>query len=70
VNKNVPKQLKKHTFKPKYTNDDMRVIREMKEAGQGRGDVFYIMLQRRPDVHPVTIGRWIDSVQEGNYETN
>jgi len=66
----VPKQLKKHVFKPKCTEDDLRVIREMKEAGQGRGDIFYVMLQRRPDVHSITIGRWIDSVQEGEDESN
>lgn len=64
----VPKQLKKHTFKPKYTEDDLRVIREMKESGQSRGDIFYVMLQRRTDVSPITIGRWIDSVQEGQDE--
>ena len=65
----VPKQLKKHVFKPKYTEDDLRVIREMKEAGQSRGDIFYVMLQRRGDeVSPITIGRWIDSVQEGSDE--
>lgn len=67
----VPKQLRKHVFKPKCTEDDLRVIREMKEAGQSRGDIFYVMLQRRgDDVHPITIGRWIDSVQEeGNAKT-
>lgn len=66
----VPKQLKKHTFKPKYTEDDLRVIREMKQAGQTRGDIFYVMLQRRGDVSPITIGRWIDGVTEESINNN
>ncbi len=64
----VPKQLKPYSFKPKHTQEDLDVIRELKDAGRGRGDIFYVMLQRRPDVHPITIGRWIDSVQEGGQE--
>lgn len=58
----VPKQLKSHVFRPKYTKEDMEVIRKMKEAGQSRGDIFYVMMQRRPDVAPITIGRWVDGV--------
>lgn len=61
----MPKQLKRFEFKPKYTPEDIEMIREMKEAGSSRGEIFYVMLQRRPDVSPVTIGRWIDGVKEG-----
>lgn len=61
----MPKQLKRFEFKPKHTPEDIAMIREMKEAGESRGSIFYVMLQRRSDVHPITIGRWIDSVEEG-----
>jgi len=59
----TPKQLKPFVFKPKSTPEDIEVITTMKKAGQGRGDIFYVMMQRRPDVHSITIGRWIDSVE-------
>ena len=49
-------------FVPKYTQEDLDLIREMKKAGKDRGSIFYVMLQRRPDVHSITIGRWIDGV--------
>ena len=59
---NVPQQLKKFIFKPKHTKEDLETILKMKQAGRGRGDIFYVMMQRRPDVHPITIGRWVDKV--------
>lgn len=61
--------LKKYSFKPKYTKEDLALIRKMKEAGQSRGDIFYVMMQRRPDVAPITIGRWIDRVISTHNET-
>lgn len=57
----VPKQLKKYVFKPKHTQEDLDLIKKMKEAGQSRENIFYVMMNRRPDVSSITIGRWIDS---------
>ena len=60
---NIPKQLEKHAFKPKYTQEDIDLIKTMKQSGQSRGDIFYVMMQRRPELSPITIGRWIDGVK-------
>lgn len=62
----VPKQLRPHTFKPKYTQEDLDLIQEMKNEGKSRGEIFYDMMRRRPDVHAITLGRWIDGVKKQN----
>ena len=65
MKKKMPKEREKFWFKPKHTDEDIDMIRRMKKGGSSRGDIFYVMMQRRSDVSPITIGRWIDKVREG-----
>lgn len=55
--------LIKYEFKPKYTQENIDLIKKMKLGGQDKGDIFYVLRQKRPDVSVVTIERWIDSVK-------
>ena len=54
--------LKKYQYKPKYTKEDMKTIREELEKETPVEDIFAIMKRKRPDVHVITIYRWIERV--------
>lgn len=52
-----------YRFKPKYTDDDLKLIREMLDAGRKDNEITFVMMGERPDVHPISIKRWIEKVK-------
>jgi len=51
-----------YRFLPKYTEEDLKVIRRLMKMETMVEDIFAIMMKRRPDVHPMSIYRWIEKV--------
>lgn len=54
--------LKPYQYKPKYTEDDLRVIRGELAKQTPIEQIFAIMMKLRPDVHAITIYRWVEKV--------
>ena len=54
--------LKPYQYKPKYTEDDLQAIREALANKTPIEEIFVLMMKRRPDVHAVTIYRWVEKV--------
>lgn len=56
------KKGNKYRLKPKYTKEDLVVIRDAVDKEINIEDIFAIMYKRRPDVDPRTIFNWIQKV--------
>lgn len=60
-------KLRAYEFKPKYSKEDIDIIKQMKADGKQYADIYYVMLQRFTDpktqelkVSPNSIARWIN----------
>ncbi len=52
-----------YRFGPKYTKEDLDVIREELKKETPIEQIFAIMYRRRPEISPVSIFRWIEKIQ-------
>ena len=51
-------------IKPKHTEEDLKLIRDMVESGSKDNEIFLVMMGERPDVSPRSIERWIERVRK------
>ena len=51
-------------IKPKHTEEDLTLIREMVRLGRKDNEIFLVLMGERPDVSPRSIERWIQKVRK------
>lgn len=57
------KKGNKFRFKPKHSNKDLDLIREMVKQGHKDNEIFLVIMGERPDVSARSIERWIERVK-------
>lgn len=51
-------------IKPKYREEDLKLIRDMIESGSKDNEIFLVIMGERPDVSTRSIERWIQMVRK------
>ena len=54
--------LKPYQYKPKHTDEDLQIIRDELAKETPIEQIFAIMKNRRPDVHAMTVWRWVEKI--------
>ena len=49
-----------YRLKPKYTNEDMKLIKDCVARGDNFEDIISLVRKNHPDVSSITIYRWME----------
>lgn len=54
------KFIEPYQYKPKYTQEDIDLIKDLLEKETMIEDIFAVIKKRHPDVSPISVYRWIN----------